>query len=161
MTDDIQTDDAPKKDLRALADAMARGKDYRQDHDTEVFGVPLTLVLRPVPDKEYIPILGYMDETFGLSEEEAKEEIEEALEEADYQAEDVDLSKFDAEFIELMEGVCQLGIDPAAMDGDEELLEEIFQNTVGGYALEWGWEIMEVTGTLRDAKRFRGGRNRS
>ena len=159
MTTDNATDDAPAKDLSTLAEAMTRGKSYREDYDDEVFGVPIRLVLKPVPDEDYYPFLYLLDEKFDLTEEEAMDEMEERLEEAEYDAMDVDLSGFDTEFIQAMEYLCTLGIDAEAMDGDEELLGEIFDRTVGGYAVKWAFEIMEVTGTLSDAKKFRGGRN--
>lgn len=161
MTTTDNSDDAPAKDLSKLAEAMTRGKAYREEYEDEVFGVPITLVLKPVPDEEYYPFLYILDEKFDLSEEEAMAEMEESLEEADYDAMDVDLSGFDTEFIQAMEYLCTLGIDAEKMDGDEELLEEIFTQTVGGFAVKWAFEIMEVTGNLTDAKKFRGGRNNS
>jgi hypothetical protein len=54
----------------------------------------------------------------------------------------------------------RLGIDDEAMGGDEEMVDELLENAVGGYVLEWAFEVMELTGNLMDAKRFRGGRNR-
>ncbi|UBF22715.1 tail assembly chaperone [Halorubrum tailed virus 27] len=159
MTTDDKTDDAPAKSLNTLAEAMTRGKNYREDFDDEVFGVPIRLVLKPVPDEDYYPFLYILDEKFDLTEEEAMGEMEEALEEADHEAMEVDLSAFDTEFIQAMEYLCTLGIDAEAMDGDPEMLDTIFSETVGGYAIKWAFEIMEVTGTLADAKKFRGGRN--
>lgn len=159
------------KDLATLKEMMLRGRDYRTEHEAEIFGEEITLVLMPVADEDYYPILGALDSKLGLSEDEAMEEIEEALEEADGDAANIDLSQFDAEFIGLLKRLCRYGIDPEGMDGDEEMMDEMFGSrecpdqerppTFGGYVLEWGFEIMDVTGNLRDAKKFRGGRNRS
>ncbi|QCC48084.1 hypothetical protein [Halobellus limi] len=159
------------KDLATLKEMMLRGGDFRSEHETEVFGTEMTLVFKPVPDENYFPVLGVLDAKLGLSEDEAMEEIETALDEVDGDAAKVDLSQFDGEFIGLLKRLCRLGIDPEGMDGDEEMLDEMFgapacldeerPPTFGGYVLEWGFEIMDVTGNLRDAKQFRGGRNRS
>lgn len=155
------TDTTDKKDLSLLSELMLRGKNFRQEHDAEVFGGEVTLVFKPVEDEEYIPFLGVLQDKLGLSEDDAKEQIEEALEDADGEAAEVDLSSFDKEFVVMMKTLCRLGIDAEAMGGDDELLASIIDGAVGGYTLEWGFEIMDLTGNLRDAKRFRSGRNRA
>lgn len=159
------------KDLATLKEMMLRGSEYREEKETEVFGTEMTMVYKPVPDEDYFPILGIIEAKFDLSEEEAKAEIEDALEEADGDAANIDLSSFDREFVGVMKRLCRYGFDPEGMDGDEDMLDEMFGEhecpdderpaTFGGYVLEWGFDVMDVTGNLRDSKKFRGGRNRA
>jgi hypothetical protein len=162
-------------DLAKLTEMMLRGRDYTETKEVEVFGESLTLTYRPIDDELYYPLVVYLDQKLGISEDEAIEKVEEALEEADGEAAEIDMSLFDQEFVQVMKLMCRLGIKPD--EGDEEQLDEAFGSfdpdrsvldqlagrpaTFGGYVLEWGMDIMSVTGDLRDAKKFRGGRNRT
>jgi hypothetical protein len=115
-----------------------------------------------------------MMELSGMDEDELKDELEAAIEEAVEEddapdEERISLSTFrDPEMMEILKELCYRGIDAQAMDGDDEMLsvlidgnpEEGVSGVVGGYLMEWGFKIMEISGNLMDAKEFRGGRNR-
>jgi hypothetical protein len=158
-TDSDSPGDRPEKSLRKLTELMMRGSGFREEKEVEVFGGSVTLVFKPIPDRDYIPMMVALEEHIGIEADDAMGDIEEALAEVEDTA-DVDLSVFDADFIDLMYEMVRLGIDAEAMDGDEAMVEALLANAVGGYVLEWAFEVMELTGNLMDAKRFRGGRNR-
>lgn len=158
-TDSDSPDDRPEKSLRKLTELMMRGSGFREEKEVEVFGGTVTLVFKPIPDRDYIPMMVALEEHIGIEADDAMGDIEEALAEVEDTA-DVDLSVFDADFIDLMYEMVHLGIDAEAMDGDEAMVQALLTNAVGGYVLEWAFEVMELTGNLMDAKRFRGGRNR-
>ncbi|RCU47935.1 hypothetical protein DU504_11900 [Haloplanus salinus] len=158
-TDSDSDGDRPEKSLRKLTELMMRGSGFREEKEVEVFGGAVTLVFKPIPDRDYIPMMVALEEHLGIEADDAMGDIEEALADAETTAE-VDLSVFDTDFIDLMYEMVRLGIDGEAMGGDEEMVDELLENAVGGYVLEWAFEVMELTGNLMDAKRFRGGRNR-
>lgn len=152
------SEEAPKS-LAQLKELMLRGRNYREETVVEIFGGHVTLVYKPIPDEIYIPLLTRMQEKAGMDEDEAKELIEEKLDEADGEAADIDLDGVDEEFMELMKAVVHQGIAVEEMDGDLADLEDALADAVGGYYLEWAFDIMELTGNLTDAEQFRSGRN--
>lgn len=149
------------KSLALLDELMMRGKNYREEQEFDVFGGTVTMVFKPIPDEDYLPLVGVMAEKFGMDEDEAREEIEGALEAADGDAAQMDMAGFDAEFVSLMGDICLLAIDYDAMDGSAETLHKIIRGNaeempaVGGYTLEWGMHAMDLTGNLADAEKFR------
>jgi hypothetical protein len=159
-TPDAGSDDAPKS-LSYLKTLMLRGREYREEKVYEVFGGHITLVLRPIPDMDYTPLMTAMEEKIGLDEDAAKAEMNERLEDANGDPMDVDLSGIDRDFMEVMATVVRLGVDAEAMDGELVDLVDALDDAVGGYLLTWAFDIMELTGDITDAKRFRSGRNRA
>ena len=150
--------DEKVRDLGTLTEMMAKGRKYREEFELEMFGVPVILQLRPIPDEEYIPIQLYMKEVLGMDEDEALDALDELreLDEGNVaRVSNLDIEK-PKEFAAVLNKVARLGIDAKAMDGSEEQLDELFDGAVGGYTLEIAYKVIEVTGTLRDAKKFRG-----
>lgn len=148
------------RDLSTLREMMAKGKNYREEFELEMFGEPVVLVMKPIPDDEYTPIQATMQVALGLTDEEAMEKIEQAREEDDEGRARLDNIEVDDPdlFGEVLKRVALASIDPEAMGGTRDDLEEMFDGAVGGYTPEIAYKGMEVTGNLRDAKRFRGGR---
>lgn len=139
---------------------MARGKQYREEFELEMFGEPVVFVMKPIPDREYTPIQVAMQVALGLNDEEAMQKIRDAREaDSDGQArlENIDIEDPEL-FGEVLLLVAKASIDAEAMGGDEEMLDEMFEGAVGGYTPEIAYKGMEVTGNLEDAERFRGGR---
>lgn len=153
------SEEAPKS-LAQLKELMLRGKDYREEKVYEVFGGHITMVWKPIPDKHYVPLMTMMEEKLDLDEDAVKAEMEGRLEDVDTLA-DVDLSGIDEEFMSFMEAMVELGIDAEAMDGSLADVKEALDDAVGGYILGWAFDVMDLTGDMTDAKRFRGGRNRA
>jgi hypothetical protein len=163
------------KSLRLLTELMMRGARYREEEEYEIFGGKVTIVFKPIPDQYYTPLMVGMMELSGLDEDEIKDELEAAIDQAVEEGEgatdeeSISLSIFrNPEMMEILKELCYRGIDAKAMDGDDEMLsvlidgnpEEDVPGVVGGYLLEWGFKIMELSGNLMDAQKFRGGRNR-
>lgn len=158
-TPEAGSDDAPKS-LAHLKELMLRGKTYREEKVYEVFGGHVTLVWKPVPDKHYIPLMTMMEDKIGMDEDEVRDDLKGRLDDAE-NPQDVSLAGIDEEFMDFMEAIVSLGIDESAMDGSLDDLTEALDDAVGGYLLAWAFDVMEITGDMMDAKRFRGGRNRA
>jgi hypothetical protein len=158
-TPEAGSEEAPKS-LAQLKELMLRGKTYREEKVYEVFGGHVTLVWKPIPDKHYIPLMTMMEEKIGMDEDEVRDDLKERLDEAD-ELDEVSLAGIDEEFMHFMEAIVELGIDGEAMDGELSDLTDALDDAVGGYLLAWAFDVMELTGDMMDAKRFRGGRNRA
>jgi hypothetical protein len=146
-------------------DMCIRGRDYREDYDFEFMGEDVTASLAPLPDKKFLPIAAFLKEHLGMDEEEAVEQIEEAKEEAEEQGDDtIDISKMDAEFVATIQRAAIHGIK-GAYDYDGNLVEHTEEDSrkmvgmmVGGYSVELGGKVLEISGDVRDATKFRGTR---
>lgn len=155
------TDENDKiRDLGTLREMMAKGQNYREEFELEMFGSPVVFVLKPIPDEQYIPLQVYMKEVLGMDDEEAMERIEEAREEDEDGTAKMENIRVEdpEEFAKVLKQIAILSIDYEKMDGDEEDVKALFEGAVGGYTPEIAYKGMEVTGNLRDAKKFRGGR---
>lgn len=92
--------------------------------------------------------------------ERMQEDAEEALEEP------VDISQLDEEFVKWMQNAAKLGIygsydeDGNEIEYDDEEIEFMVDNMMGGYSVEIGGRVLEISGDVRDAEKFRGGRGR-
>ena len=147
-----------EKNLSKLYEMVVKGDRYREDYEFEMFGEEVVAVLRPLKDGEFLPIAGKLQEKFDMDEEEAVEEIEEAeLEDGG-----IDVSDMDEEFVDLIKIAAKRGIVPDEMEGPdgEELtqedVDELVDKMIGGYSVELGGKVLELSGNVRDAERFRG-----
>lgn len=144
------TDNAPDSKLYEM---VVKGKNYRETIELEMFGETVEVVLRPLPDKIFLPIVGALEEKFDMDEEEAIEALEESKEsgEDDY----VNAADFDDEFVELMGRAAIAGIVGEDMGHTDEEVVWMVNNMVGGYSAEIGGEVLELSGDIIDAEKFR------
>ena len=136
-----------------LYEMVVRGKNYRETFSLEMFGEEVEVIIRPLMDKEFLPITAKLQEKFDLDEEEAIKEIEDAKEEGEDDF--VDASAFDDEFVELMGRAASLGICAEDMGHTDEEVEWMIENMVGGYSLEIGGAVLELSGNIIEAEKFR------
>ena len=136
-----------------LYEMVVRGKNYRETFTLEMLGEEVDVIIRPLVDKEFLPITAKLQEKFGLDEEEAVQEIEDAKEEGEDDF--VDASAFDDEFVELMAQAAILGICGDEMGHTDEEVEWMVENMVGGYSLEIGGAVLDLSGTIIEAEKFR------
>lgn len=153
------------KPTSKLMDMCIRGRDYREDYEFEMMGEDVTAALAPLPDEQFLPIAGFLKEHLGMDEEEAVEAVEEAKEEAEEAGEDsIDITKMDAEFVVSMQRAAIKGLkgsysdDGEYIEHTEEEAEQMVKMMVGGYSVEIGGKVLEISGDVRDATKFRGSR---
>lgn len=150
-----------------LHEMIVRGKHYREDFEFELYGEEVVAIIRPLVDKEFLPVAGMLAEKFDLDEkeeavDEAIEKVEEAKEEGE--TDTVDVSEMDEEFVDIMHGVAVLGLEGTydeegnEVEIDKEEGREMVESLMGGYSVELASEILDVSGSVRDAEKFRGGR---
>lgn len=150
-----------------LQEMVIRGKEYREDYDFEMFGEEVTGVIRPLPDEEFLPLAAFLADHFDvdtdeLDEEELAERANEEIEEARDEEGDVDMSKLDKEFVATLQQAAILGLEGAYDDNGEYVdhtkdeVKEMVTAMVGGYSVELGGEVLDLSGNIRDAERFRG-----
>ncbi|QSG06405.1 hypothetical protein HSR121_2073 [Halapricum desulfuricans] len=146
-------------------DMCIRGRDYREDYDFEMMGEDVTASLAPLADEHFLPIAAFLREHLGMDEEEAVEAVEEAKEEAEEEGEEsIDITKMDTEFVFTMQRAAIKGLK-GSYDGEgeyvehtEEEAETMVKMMVGGYSVEIGGKVLEISGDVRDATKFRGSR---
>ncbi|UBF22607.1 tail assembly chaperone [Halorubrum tailed virus 25] len=153
---------APKGKLQEMA---IRGRDYRDEYEFEMMGEDVTALLSPLPDKKFLPISAFLKAHLDMDEEEAVEKVEEAKEEAKENGEDsIDISKMDKEFVAALQRAAIFGIkgsyddDGEVVEYDEEEARAMVEMMVGGYSVELGGKVLEISGDVRDATEFRGSR---
>lgn len=151
---------------------VVRGSEYREEYEFELYGEDVTAVLRPLVDDEFLPIAAFLSEHFDLDEDvEAESSVEEAMEEVEdareEEGEPIDISKLDEEFVQVMQEAAVMGLaGTVEEDGTEVALESederraIVEAMMGGYSVEIGGEVLSISGDVRDAEKFRGGRGR-
>ncbi len=144
------SDDKPDSKLYEM---VVRGKNYRETYELDMFGEEVEVIIRPLPDKIFIPLTGKLQSKFDMDEEEAIEAIEESKEsgEDDY----VDVADFDEEFVELMASAAKAGIVGEDMGHTDDEVEWMVDNMVGGFSLEIGGAVLELSGDIIDAEKFR------
>lgn len=153
------------KSESVLYEMCVRGRDYREDYPFEMMGNEVTAQIAPLPDKKFLPIASFLKEHLDMDEEDAVEQIEEAKEEAAEAGEDtIDISKMDEEFVGIMQRAGIAGLK-GSYDPDGELVthteaeaEEMIEMMVGGYSVEIGGKILELSGDVRDVEKFPGSR---
>lgn len=136
-----------------LYEMVVRGKNYRETYELDMFGETVEVILRPLPDKIFLPIVGQLESKFDMDEEEALDAIEESKEsgEDDY----VNAADFDDEFVELMQKAAIAGIVGEDMDHTDDEVAWMVENMVGGFSVELGGAVLELSGDIIDAEKFR------
>lgn len=160
-----------EKSISKLTEMVKRGRNYREEYEFEYGGETVVGVIRPLVDDEFLPIAAFLAEQLDLDEEiEEEEAVGEAIDRIEKEQEDeeegapVDVSNFDEEFVRIMQGAAALGLvgqktpDGEIEEFDDEEVEGIIGDMVGGYSLEIGGEVLSLSGDVRDAEKFRGGR---
>lgn len=154
-----------------LKEMAVRGEDFRDHYEFEMYGEPVVAVLKPLVDEEYLPLAGALADHLDVDEEEidkeeltkeAKEEVEEARTEDG----SIDMAQLDDEFVAIMQKAAVWGLQGSLVGEDEEFVEyedeeeraSIIGKMMGGYSVEIGSEVLEMSGDVRDATRFRGSR---
>jgi hypothetical protein len=154
-----------------LHEMVVRGTNFKEDYEFELYGEDVTVILQPLVDDEFIPLAAFLSEHLDLDEEEERDKavsksidkIEEAKDEAD-EGEPIDMSKMDKEFVAAMQEAAKYGIYGGYDEnGDEvehtdEEVEYIVDQMMGGTSIELGGHVLEISGDVRDAEKFRGGR---
>lgn len=136
-----------------------RGKNYRETEQLEMFGEEVEIILRPLVDAEFLPISALLQQKFDMDEDDAVDAIEDAKEDAEERGEDyIDVSQFDDDFVKLMQKAAKLGIAEDDMGHTQEEIDMMVHNMVGGFSVEIGGMVLETSGDIRDAEKFRGGR---
>lgn len=147
---------------------VIRGTDYKEDYEFELYGEEVRVILQPMVDDEFLPIAAFLAEHLDLEEDVEREEaVSEAIDKADEATDedtDIDIEKLDAEFVEIMKQAARYGIwggyddDGNEVEYSEEEIDEVVDNLMGGYSVELGGRALELSGDVRDADKFRGGR---
>jgi NAD-dependent DNA ligase len=76
----------------------------------------------------------------------------------------VDVTQLDEEFVAVMQEAARMGLhgerdeDGSVIEYDDEDREFVIDNMMGGYSIEIAGEVLEMSGDVRDAERFRGTR---
>lgn len=149
------------KDDWDLYELCKLGDEYRKDYSFEMFGKDTSVVIKPLVDKESIPISIQLQDKFGLDDEDdaieaAQEEVDEARDEEG----EIDMSELDDEFMSIMEEAFEKGVmaEDTWPDKDNpyERKEFVKENSRDGMVIEVAMEILELSGTLEDALQFPG-----
>ncbi len=167
MTEQEQDEDFDtEKDEWDIFELMKLGSEYRKDYTLTVFGQDTSVTIRPLIDEESIPYSVQLQKKFGVdSKDEALEEAEEYVEEA-RDEDGIDMSEIDSDFIEIMKDVYDDGHCPELTWPDkseeerEERAEFVRDNSMDGAVIDISMEILDLSGTMEDALKFPGVRQK-
>lgn len=164
------------KSIGKLREMAKRGRNYREDFESEMFGESVTYELRPLVDEEFLPLSAQMADILGIDEEEIKggDTVDEALDEIDsartdeegneLPAESVDVSKLDEEFVGIVQEAgwraltAEYDDEGNRIELTDEEAQEAIEDFVGGYSLLVGYNALDLAGNIQDATKFRGSR---
>jgi hypothetical protein len=157
------------KSAATLKEMAIRGSDYREDYEFELYGEDVVAIIRPLVDDEFLPIAAFLKSRLDEEDLDTEEAVDEAVEQVEEAAEetegdDIDVSMLDEEFVAAMQEAARLGLyGDYDEDGEEreytnEEREQIVGSLMGGYSVELGARVLEISGSVRDAEKFRGGR---
>lgn len=216
------------KSRSKLHEMVVRGTNFRDHHEIEMYGEPVTVIMQPLVDDEFLPIAAFLSSHFDMEEIDDEEAVSEAIDKVDearpesnledvegvgdgmaealseegFEApgdvadaevdeltevdgignalaerlqedaadaavdDTIDISQLDEEFVGIMQSAAQMSItgaldeDGNEVEHDEEEVEFMVENMMGGYSVELGSHALEISGDVRDAEKFRGGRGR-
>lgn len=139
---------------------LTLGAEYREDYTFDLYGEEVTVVIKPLKDKFFIPLAGSIADALGIEDENLDEEdvTEEALEEIDG---DFDVGDLDEQFVNQMQKAAVLGLvgaydeDGDLEEFDKERASEQVSKMVGGMSLELGGEVLDLSGNIDEAEKFR------
>lgn len=146
-----------------------RGRKYREDVELELYGEEVRLQIKPLVDDDFLPIMGFIMRHFDVDEEEIRggktvERAQEEIEDARDEEGNIDPRRLDGDFVAKMQEAAILGLtadydnDGNRVPFDEEQAREFVEGLHGGYSMEIANEILELSGNIREAEKFRGGR---
>lgn len=144
------------QNVSRLREMAVRGKNYREPLEFDYYGETIELYVRPLADKEFLPIAAFLEDKLDIDPEEAREAIEEEREESDDDG--IDPSAFDAEFVEIMHEAAVMGIDTEQGDAegeDEAGVREIIEMLQGGVTLIIAEKVLELSSDAEAAESFR------
>lgn len=163
MTNESESTDESDENISRLREMATYGREYSEINEYEYFGGELALSVSPLDDEILIPFSAVLEEKFEIDDiEEASDEIDDAREEGD-----IDPSKVDASFVNLMADVCVHGVNTDEGDAEgetEQGLKEIFGvadneedniGLVGGMTLEVSQDILDISSDAESAESFR------
>lgn len=135
-----------------------KGTEYRKDETIELYGEEVDIVLKPLDDDKFLPLMAEMAEALGVEQESLTEgpqdEIEQEL------GDEIDVSQLNEEFIGVMQKAAVSGLHGQYVEEDEvEVLDtetkaELVSSLKGGASMEMGLLVMDVSGNLEDAEKF-------
>lgn len=162
MTDESENPDSSEVNISRLTDIATRGKEYREEFETEYFGETIDLKLKPVISQRFLPVAALLEAKLDMDAEEAQEKLEDEKEDGS-----IDPANFDEEFISIMSELSVRGIDRTygyAKDGSEEDLRKIFAisdddeeniGLIGGVVLEIAERVLSISSDAEKAESFR------
>jgi hypothetical protein len=140
-----------------------RGRDYREDHDFEMFGETVTVRFKPLLDPDFIPLVAFLKKHLQVDVgEDAVEATREEVEAARDESGSIDLDRLDGELVNTLRAAIVKGV-AGALDRDGNYVEHTEDDNlalsfVGGHSIEIAMHALEVSGNVRDATEFRGSR---
>lgn len=164
------------KSIGKLREMSKRGRNYREDFETEMFGDTVTYELRPLVDEEFLPLSAQMADILGIDEEEVRggDTVDEALDQIDetrtdedgeeIPAEAIDVSKLDEEFVRIVQEAAWRALtaeydeEGNRIELTDEEAREAIEDFVAGYSLVVGYNALDLAGNIQDATKFRGSR---
>ncbi|UBF19606.1 tail assembly chaperone [Halorubrum sodomense tailed virus 4] len=153
---DETDNDSNDVNISKLRELALRGKNYREEFETNYLGETLTLYLKPLTDLEFLPIAAFLEEKLDMDTEEAKERIEEEREAGDDDS--IDITNFDKEFVGIMQEAAAKGVDTTQGDAeglDDELVLETIRDLIGGKSIEIAERVLDISSNAEDAEKFR------
>lgn len=173
MTEENESEFEPGQSK--LLEMAIRGKEFRDEFEIELYGEPVTAVIRPLVDDEFLPIMGFLADHFdvdfedredledGSKTEEVMDQARDQVDEAEVDGQ-IDPSQMDDEFVDILQTAAVLGLEGALdvegeyVDHNREEAEQIVSSLMGGHSIELGFKILEISGDVDDATKFRGTR---
>lgn len=139
---------------------LTLGAEYQEDYTFDLYGEEVTVVIKPLKDKFFIPLAGSIADALGIEDENLDEEdvTEEALDEIDG---DFNVGDLDEDFVNQMQKAAVLGLvgaydeDGNLEEFDKERASEQVSKMVGGTSLELGGEVLDLSGNIDEAEKFR------
>jgi hypothetical protein len=159
MSEQTEADETEEEsnevNVSRMREMAIRGEEYREEVEIEdYYDMDVTFVVKPLVDKEFLPIAAKLEERTDVDHEEVQDELEDAKEDDGT----IDPENFDAEFVEIMQDVCVAGIDRtagAAEGEDEQGVRENLEKFQGGITLVIAEKILAITSDAGAAESFR------
>lgn len=157
MTDNSENPEEEQDvNISKLKELAIRGTEYREEFNTTYYGGEMTLYIRPLSDLEFLPVAAELEKKMDMDTDEAKELIEEEKEAGE--ADTIETSHFDEEFVRLMQEAAAKGIDLEMGDAeglDEDEVLPVIEKLQGGLSLEIAELVIDVSSNAEDAESFR------
>ena len=153
---DETDNDSNDVNISKLRELALRGKNYREEFETNYLGETLILYLKPLTDLEFLPIAAFLEDKLDMDTEEAKERIEEEREAGDDDS--IDIANFDKEFVGIMQEAAAKGVDNTQGDAEgleDDLVLETIRDLIGGKSIEIAERVLDISSNAEDAEKFR------